>query len=40
MAANPSGIQFSGSGGPAPVVRIVGVVKDSRYSSVKDPTPP
>ena len=37
---NPLGIQFSAGGGPAPDITIVGVVKDSHYSSVKDPAPP
>ncbi|MEO8372199.1 MAG: ABC transporter permease [Candidatus Solibacter sp.] len=37
---SPLGIQFSGGGGPAPDITIVGVVKDSHYSSVKDPAPP
>ena len=36
---NPLGVQFSG-GGTAPDITIVGVVKDSHYSSVKDPAPP
>ena len=36
---NPLGVQFSGSGS-APDITIVGVVKDSHYSSVKDPAPP
>jgi putative ABC transport system permease protein len=36
---NPLGIQFSGGGG-TPDITIVGVVKDSHYSSVKDPAPP
>jgi len=40
MAALPLGIQFSGGGGPAPDITIIGVVKDSHYSSVKDPAPP
>jgi hypothetical protein len=37
---NPLGLQFSAGGGAAPANTIVGVVKDSHYSSVKDPTPP
>jgi predicted permease len=37
---SPLGIQFSGGGGPAMDITIVGVVKDSHYSSVKDPPPP
>jgi putative ABC transport system permease protein len=37
---DPLGIQFSGGGGPAPDITIVGVVKDSHYSSVKDAAPP
>ena len=37
---NPLGLQFSAGGGPAPDITIVGVVKDSHYSSVKDPAPP
>ena len=36
---SPLGVQFSG-GGTAPDITIVGVVKDSHYSSVKDPAPP
>ena len=36
---NPIGVQFSGGGGP-PDITIVGVVKDSHYSSVKDAAPP
>jgi predicted permease len=36
---NPVGIQFSAGGGPAPDITIVGVVKDSHYSSVKDAAP-
>jgi putative ABC transport system permease protein len=36
---SPLGVQFSGSGS-APDITIVGVVKDSHYSSVKDPAPP
>jgi predicted permease len=36
---SPLGVQFSGGGG-APDTTIVGVVKDSHYSSVKDATPP
>jgi putative ABC transport system permease protein len=37
---DPLGIQFSGGGGPSPDITIVGVVKDSHYSSVKDSAPP
>jgi putative ABC transport system permease protein len=37
---SPLGVQFSGGGGPAMDITIVGVVKDSHYSSVKDPPPP
>ena len=37
---SPLGIQFSGGGGPAPDITIVGVVKDSHYSSVKQSAPP
>jgi predicted permease len=37
---DPLGVQFSGGGGPAMDITIVGVVKDSHYSSVKDPPPP
>jgi predicted permease len=37
---NPLGVQFSGGGGPKPDITIVGVVKDSHYSSVKQPAPP
>jgi predicted permease len=37
---NPVGVQFSAGGGPAPDITIVGVVKDSHYSSVKDAAPP
>ena len=37
---NPLSLQFSAGGGPAPDIAIVGVVKDSHYSSVKDATPP
>src|SRR5271157_13365 len=36
---SPLGVQFSGGGG-APDITIVGVVKDSHYSSVKAETPP
>jgi predicted permease len=36
---SPLGVQFS-SGDGAPDITIVGVVKDSHYSSVKDATPP
>jgi predicted permease len=37
---SPLGVQFSGNSGPATDITIVGVVKDSHYSSVKDPPPP
>src|ERR1035437_1315036 len=37
---NPLGIQFSGGGGPTPDITIVGLVKDSHCSSVKDAAPP
>jgi predicted permease len=36
----PLGLRFSSGGGPAPDITIVGVVKDSHYSSVKDAPPP
>jgi predicted permease len=39
-ARSPLGVQFSGGGSPNPDISIVGVVKDSHYSSVKDPAPP
>jgi predicted permease len=37
---SPLGIQFSGGGSSGTDITIVGVVKDSHYSSVKDPPPP
>jgi predicted permease len=37
---NPLGVQFSGGGGPGYDITIVGVVKDSHYSSVKAAPPP
>jgi predicted permease len=37
---NPLGLRFSGGGGPGPDITIVGVVKDSHYSSVKAAPPP
>jgi predicted permease len=37
---SPLGVQFSGNSGPATDITIVGVVKDSHYSSVKDAAPP
>ena len=37
---SPLGIQFSAGGGKEADTTIVGVVKDSHYSSVKDPAPP
>ena len=37
---SPLGVQFSGNSGPATDIAIVGVVKDSHYSSVKDAAPP
>ena len=37
---SPLGLQFSGGDSTTPDITIVGVVKDSHYSSVKDPPPP
>jgi predicted permease len=37
---SPLGVQFSGGDSDSPDITIVGIVKDSHYSSVKDPPPP